>query len=262
MPAPGDAQRRFRAALADPDAAVPDGIVGPNGVPDASRFAVYRNNIVVALIETLKARYPVTCRLVGDACFHAVARDFVHSQPPRSPLLYAYGEGFADFVAPLPPARDVPYLADVARLESAWNDAYHAAEATPATLTALADVPADRLADLRVGLHPSLRLVVSAWPIASIWHAHQTEAEPASPNSWHGEAVLIVRPHAEIVVHRLPPGAAMLIEALRDGADLGAAAERVSASHADFDAAAALVELVQIGAVTELALPPSSESNA
>lgn len=256
-----DVQRHFRATLSDADSAVPDGVIGPNGLPDAARFAVYRNNIAFALIDVLKARYPVTCRLIGDACFHAVARDYVRRHPPRSPLLYAYGDDFADFLEPLPPARDVPYLADMVRLENAWNEAYHAAEATPAGLTVLAAVPPERLAELSVGLHPSLRLIVSAWPAASIWHAHQAAGEPASPENWSGEAVMIVRPHAEVIVHRLPPGAATFIEALRDGADFGAAAERAGAANAAFDAAFALVELVQMGAVIQIAIPPSSESN-
>ena len=56
---------------------------------------------------------------------------FVREQPPRSPLLAIYGDEFADFIAAFEPARELPYLADVARLEAARTRAYHAADATP-----------------------------------------------------------------------------------------------------------------------------------
>lgn len=253
-------QRAFRAALLDPTAPVPDGIVGRDGRPDEKRFAVYRNNVAVSLIEALKARFPVTCRLVGEACFVALARDFVAAHPPRSPLIHDYGGDFAEFIAPLPPSEDVPYLADIARLEDAWNVAYNAAEAEPLALRSLAAIPGDRLADIRVSLHPTLRLVVSAWPVASIWHAHQGDGEPTPPARWHGENVLVVRPDADVALRCLPPGAVPFIEALSSGRDLGAAAAAALAVQADFDPGAALVELIEIGAVTEIERPTEMEN--
>jgi hypothetical protein len=59
----------FAEALTDPKRAPPAGTMGREGGPDARRFAVYRNNVAVALIGAIEARYPVTRRLVGDAFF-------------------------------------------------------------------------------------------------------------------------------------------------------------------------------------------------
>ena len=48
-----------------------------------------------------------------------MAGAFARQSPPRSRLLAHYGEGFAEFIERFEPARLVPYLADMARLELA-----------------------------------------------------------------------------------------------------------------------------------------------
>ena len=124
----------FASALVDPMRAPPLQTMGREGAPDSRRFAVYRNNIAVSLIAAIEARYPVARRLVGDAFFRAMARAFVARSKPRSAVILHYGADFPDFIAEFEPARDIAYLADVARLENAWVDAYHSAEAEPLAL--------------------------------------------------------------------------------------------------------------------------------
>ena len=94
-------QKEFAGALLDPAAAVPMGIIGPDGLPTSRRFAVYRNNVVISLIEALQANFPAIRRLVGEEFFHGMAREFIIREPPSSPILLEYGAGFPDFVARL-----------------------------------------------------------------------------------------------------------------------------------------------------------------
>src|SRR5271155_1580618 len=118
--------RAFAAALGEPSAPPR----GRRGAPDARRFAVYRNNVAVGLIGALEARYPVSRRIVGDDLFRAMARAFAGARKPRSPVMIAYGEEFPEFVAAyvasLGARPNLAHLADVARLENAWVEAYHA----------------------------------------------------------------------------------------------------------------------------------------
>src|SRR5205807_2161977 len=122
-------QRTFSAALLDSDLPAPPGLLGPDGEPSPRRFSVYRNNVVVGLVEALKANYPAVCRIVGEDFFGAMARDYVVARPPTSPILLDYGGDFAAFIAGFEPTANLPYLADVARFERAWSEAYHACEA-------------------------------------------------------------------------------------------------------------------------------------
>ncbi|MBL8587921.1 MAG: putative DNA-binding domain-containing protein, partial [Methylobacteriaceae bacterium] len=110
--------RAFAAALLSPGAPAPPGLTTWNGSDPARRFAVYRNNVVVSLIEALSGAFPVTRELVGEEFFRAMAREFALGHPPRSPVMARFGEELPGFIAAFAPARELPWLADVAALEA------------------------------------------------------------------------------------------------------------------------------------------------
>ena len=70
-------------------------------------------------------------RITGVDFFRAMARFHIRATPPTSPLLFEYGRDFPDFIETYEYARAMPWLADIARIERAWLDAYHAADAGP-----------------------------------------------------------------------------------------------------------------------------------
>src|SRR5258708_8377668 len=121
----------FADALLNVNRPIPCGIMAHNAAVPARVFGVHRNNVTSGLVKALKSLFPVVEKIVGEEFFAAMARVFVMAQPPRSPLLAAYGDDFPQFVAAFEPAREIPYLADAARLEAARTRAYHAPHATP-----------------------------------------------------------------------------------------------------------------------------------
>ena len=136
----------------------------------------------------------------------------------------------------------IPFLADVARLESAWVEAYHAAEADALDLDALAAIAPDGLKPLRFRPHPAARLSRKfSHPAASIWAGSQGGGEPRAPDVWSAEEALVARPDADVFVRVLPPGGFAFAAALFSGASLGEAAALAAAD--DFDPGAHLVGL-------------------
>ena len=239
-------QDAFARALADPALPVPAGVTTARGKPDEKRFAVYRNNVAVALGRALASRFPVVARLVGEEFFAGMAKAYIAVRKPASPLIFAYGDDFADFIGGFEPAASLPYLADVARLEAAWTRAYHAADAEPLEISALAALDGDRLAASRLVPHPAAMLLRSRFPIGGIWQAHQHGGDGAG--SFGGvECVLVARPEFDVQVHVLPAQDAAFAEALLAGAVIGEAAERGSAERG-FDFGVALVGLIGLGA--------------
>ncbi len=241
-----DVLDRFVAALVDPAEAVPAGVNGRRAVTDTRRFAVYRNNVHVSLVEALSKRYPVVARLVGDDFFRGMARVYVASRKPASPLLIHYGADFPEFIAGFAPAATIPYLPDVARLESAWLEAYHAADAVPLGIAALLALPAEGLPGLRLVPHPATRLVVSRLPVGSIWSAHRSD--PVQPiGHARPETVLLVRPVADVGVTVLPAGDTGFVTALLSGKSVAEAAALAGPETAP---AQVLAGLVGLGAFT------------
>lgn len=242
-----ETQSAFAAAVRTSDRVKPAAVVG-----DAARFAVYRNNVAVSLRKALAETFPVVKALVGDEFFDAMAQVYVRGHLPQTPVLLHYGRTFADFIEGFEPASDVPYLADVARLERLWLDAYHAADATPADISILEDVPADNLDRAVIKAHPSLGVLCSAWPVYSIWRAHQqNDAPDLSAIAFGPEAVCVVRPHLEVQVTCLPAAAAIFIKAVLAGKPLDLA---IDALPEGADASALLLHVFQSGAVAGISI--------
>jgi hypothetical protein len=245
-----DVQAEFAAALRDPDGATPADVAGPDGRPAPRRFAVYRNNVIAGLIGAVSGAFPAVKRIVGDHFFDAMARAYVLAEPPRSPVLMDYGEGFADFIAAFEPAASLPYLADVARIERAWREAYHAAEAVALGPTDFAGIGEEDLSRLTFTLHPSLRILHSDYPALKVWRMNASD-EPLAPIDFRagGEDTLIVRPGAEVVVRLLPPGGYAFIAAFIRGGSLGEAAAAAMAADSRFDLALNIAGLIESGVV-------------
>ncbi len=243
------AQAELAAALLQADRPVPPGLLPP------ARFGVHRNNVVAGLIEALGAAYPAVRSLVGEAFFKAAAGLFVRQEPPQSPVLIDYGSGFPDFLESFPPAAGLPYLAPVARLERAWLAAFNAAEATPLPIAALGRVAEAELDRVRLALHPSLRLVVSRFPIVALWAANTGRGPHEAVDLGRAEAALVVRPAELVMVESLTPGMAAFVGALADGLDLGAAAGAAMRAKAGFALGPALGRLFSLGAVVGLGQP-------
>ncbi|WP_299624104.1 DUF2063 domain-containing protein [Pelagibius sp.] len=252
MPSLADLQGAFAAALRDPARRVPAAVVVGSEGPRARGFDVYRNNVAVSLTEALQAAFPVVQRLVGDDFFKAAAKAYVAQEPPRSPVLLLYGQGFGDFLDGFPPAQEVPYLSDVARLEWARLHAYHAADAPVLEISRLAEIPEAALGGLRFVLHPSLRLVRSRWPVVSIWAASSGQGNAEAVDMSVAQEAAVIRPALDVDLRLLPPGGYGFMEALMTGATLAEAAERASQQDTAFALAEHLQGLFQIGAVTAL----------
>lgn len=236
-------QRAFADAIYFDDAPIPATVRVGSGPAYASRFSVYRNNVIAGLINAIAARYPIVRKLLWDDTFNRIAQLYVMAEPPRSPILLQYGETFPQFLRTIGQGSSADYLADLAELEAARTRAYHAADATPLSLEAFKMLTPEELPDLRLTLHPSTQLLKSRFPVVSVWEANQ-HAGDNSLDLWQTECALIVRPHLKVEVRRLTPGAFELFKALFERLTIGEAIACATASTRDFDLAECFSALV------------------
>jgi hypothetical protein len=239
--------RGFADALLEPSRPLPTGLVTWNGSDPASRFAVYRNNAFVSLRSALADTFPVVCALAGEGLFTELARRYIRAEPPRSPVLTQYGDGFADWLACCGLAAHLPWLPDLARLERARVRAFHAADAPRLDADDIAARLAEpaRLPAARLMLQPSLHVVESAFAVVSLWAAHQGAARPQDVLPTQPEAALVLRIDDEVAVLRVPAAAAAFCRRLQQGLPLGDAA----ATDTTLDLGAALALLIRHGAL-------------
>lgn len=245
----GAIQNAFAAGLFETDPP-PAGLAAWNEAVPVRRYDVYRNNVASSLTGALASRFPVTERIVGPDFFRAMAGAFIRAQPPRSPVLLAYGDGFPDFAATFEPAQTLTYLPDVMRLELARGRAYHAADAQPLDPAALAAIDPALLGDLVLVPHPALSVLSSPHPVVTIWATNAGEKPLGPIDPWQGEHALVVRPRLTVEVIPLPPAGAAFFRRLAEGASLSQA----TAATVDegFDLTEALAILLRSGAFTTL----------
>ncbi len=195
-----------------------------------NRARVYQNNMLSALGKTIIDNFPAVARLVGEEFMRALARAYVEADPPRSPVLSAYGAGFPAFIERFPPAQSLPYLGDVAGLDWAYIEAVFSSNEPPLTADTLVGLDDDAIAGLSPGLHPSVRLVHSRWNACEIWAANRDaqvrvnvtlRSEPSTALIWRGP---------KGVTHRLvSPSIVTFAREVANGQSLGGAIERASA---------------------------------
>jgi len=210
------------------------------------RFGVYRKNVASALSNALRVRYPVTAKLMGAAPFAAITRDFVSAYRPRSPVLIEYGEEYPEFIASRAP---LPYLTDLARMESLWWRAYHAADAEPLAPECF-DIDPENLERARFVFLPSAAILRSSWAIGAIWQAAKENTGPSENNIEQPQTVLLWRPRADVHVNVIEAATARFLTVLMQGKRLADAIDTESDLQTQFETliASQLVTAIEMAA--------------
>jgi hypothetical protein len=242
-------EKCFAASVLDPSRRVPSVVRALTRRRAGSGLAVHRNNVSASLMSFVAARFPVVRAIAGDESFFARVRQFILMHPPRSPVLLHYGREFPRFVRDLGSEACFNYVADVAQLELARAEAYHAADAVAVATEDFASLLPEQVGALRVSFHPSASLLDSRFPIVSTWWAQQ-EHNYLDKGSWGAESALIVRPELDVEVWKLPPGGFAFMTSLAGGCSIAEAASAGFQHAATFDFAANLSVLIGARVVT------------
>lgn len=179
MPDLASFQRDFAAALTADEQ--------PEPSFRSSAFAVYRNTSARGAVEALRAAYPTVDMLVGGEMFTQVALDYRRERPPAGPVLSDYGGDFPLYLARQPWTSELPYLADVAKLDRLWLESFLAAGVEMIRPT--------MLGRSQIMLHPTARFGWFMTPALTIWQAHR---EPGGlvglEPDWREEGAVVTRP--------------------------------------------------------------------
>lgn len=238
-------QSDFIAAILDPAAPVPPGMVDPEGRPAGKRFNVYRNNLAASLTEALETGFPVLARLLGEQSFKTLALIFSRAHPPTSRALSQYGDAMPGFLENFQQLAAYPYLADITRLELAIRRSYHAADTE---LLNAAGMDPETLMELTPVLSPATQIIASPYPIHGIWRRN-TQADAPKPKPV-AETVMVTRPEFDPIPHLLPAGGAAFAQALDGRTTIALALERTIEAAPGIDLAPLLTLVLTSGALT------------
>jgi hypothetical protein len=241
-------QRDFASALLNPAMPVPKDV---KGTAD-KRYAIYRNNVTVGLVRAMEANFPAIRKLLGAEYFVGLAREFVQAHPPRSPLMFFYGDGFADFLQLQDDLVEYPYLADVARLEQKWRLSYHEQDAPCLSSDEIAGLNETQLSDLRLTSHPAFALLESPYAVHAIFKANRRDDDLEISSLNTPEYVVITRPQFNVETQTVSKGTYVFLSLLSEGQSLGEAADKAFEVDPDLDLAHCISTFLAAGAFQPL----------
>lgn len=240
------------------DAPLPDELnqfIANNAYPTSARgLNCYKSNAHAVAERALSAAYPVVTAILSTDSMAQLARALWHAHPPQRGDLAQWGDTLAAFVAQSTQLADLPWLADVARVEWALHQADGAADAVT-DLTTLALLATEDPAHLALRLAPGLQVLTSSHAVVPVLQAHrqptghaQAQAIEALGSNWcpaHPEHALVWRVgHQPAHLTALPDDEAAVLSALLAGQALLPALDS-----GDLDFATWLPEAIQRGCV-------------
>ena len=144
-----------------------------------------------------------------------MASVFLRSHPPDSPLLMLYGDKMPGFLDSFQPVQKYPYLADLARLELALVQSYHASDSLSVDPDSFGSIPPEQLMESTLSLAPSVHLIRSSWPIYQLWLFNTSPDAPKPQPA--AEDIVVLRAEFDPIPRLLPSGGGAFIDALLRG---------------------------------------------
>jgi hypothetical protein len=242
-------QQRFASRLLETDSGSVLDWVCSDGISALARVKIYQNNLHAGFTKTLALEFPVIQRLVGPDYFSQLALHFLRYHPSRSGDLHHVGAPFPGFLQTQFADSEYSYLADVARLEWAYQQCLVAEDSGCLDPQTLRDIPVDAYSSLRFTIRSTCCLVESPFPILRIWQANQSDAVvPDFIDLTTGaDHVVLVRTPAGFNLSRVPAGVFQLLTAFAAGQTLERALEAALGRDAQFDLGAALRRCIGLG---------------
>ena len=230
-----DAQAAIAATLLGGPDHLPHGLFAGGSAAVLRGLSVHANTISHARLVALEDSFPRTRDHLGAAEFNRVSRAFIDGGGAQGRTLAYIGTAFPGWLAD-------PVAADLARVEWAWLESYHAADAPALTLADLAGLDEAALLGLAVRRHPAVRVVALSRPSAPLLDPGLTRDV---------RMLLIARPDAAVRVLAIDAADAAALDLAHEITPLGNLIAHLAETHPD--GGAAVAALIGAGAFERLA---------
>jgi hypothetical protein len=142
------------------------------------RMAFYGNAYKLRLKEALTTDYECLHGYLGDDLFETLMEKYIESYPSHHPSLRYFGQHIAKLVEQQEPFRQLPEVAEIARIELAFGNSFDAADCQCASLEQLAQLDPEAWATLTLRFHGAVQLLPQQYNSFQIWRALSNEEAP------------------------------------------------------------------------------------
>lgn len=199
---------------------------------NTERLAIYKNNTLHSLSESVVDLYPSIEHAVGRDFLIATAKEYLKVSPPHSAALLNFALDFPDFLATFEHTKNYAYFPDLARIDMLRHQAYHAADEIPLTVDHIQQIPLEELAQSQIQLPKSCYLLTSKFKAYSLWESIRAQSD----NEIHidgTESTLIYRENLHVKTTQISQEAYYFLNKIKDGHTLGESLEKTLKEHTD-----------------------------
>jgi Putative DNA-binding domain len=209
-------------------------IVGDERITAAGHAGIYADAYFYRLLDALKEDFPATLAVAGADEFHNLITGYLLAHPPTQPSLLYAGRYLADYLGKSSMLARWPFIADLAQLERALIESFHAADAPALDREAVQSIPPDDWPAIALRLHPATRLLRLQWRVQEILCAVEQNFEP--PKATAAPVMMMVwRKQAQVSYRPVEPPEAIALELIERGCDFASLCEVVGSAAKDSD---------------------------
>jgi hypothetical protein len=158
--------------------------------PAQKRLHYYANGYRLRLKEVLRSDYERLHAYVGDELFEQLMDVYIDRYPSRYTSLRDYGQHMLGLVLTMEPFEQLPEVAEITRVEQAFNHSFDALDRDPVTWQQFAQLEPEAWPGLKFEFHGSVQLIAQRYNSFDIWQALSREQVP--PEKSQQQAVWVI----------------------------------------------------------------------
>lgn len=207
------------------------------------RINIYANAYFYRLLECLKEEFPAALAVADPKEFADLVRSYLVWRPPTEPSIFYAGRYLAEFLRNHNLSQRWPFIAELARLERATLESFHAADAPMLSGEALRGIAAEQWPAIELRAHPSVEILGGEWRVGDVLGAIESGEKWSEPP--HQATTLMVWRQGQHVHYRnLEAAETSALAILREGTSFAAICEAIAAANSESNQVALIGRLL------------------
>jgi len=215
-------------------------IIGDSRMSAAARAEIYSGAYFYRLLDALKEDFPATLAVMGGDEFHNLITGYLIAYPPTEPSLLYAGRYLADYFDQSPMLTRWPYIADLARLERALIESFHAADFMTLDRAAVEAIAPHDWPSLKLRFHPATHFLDAQWRVDEIVRAVAQDSEPPQALALPVR-IIVWRKDAQVFYRTVEAVEAVALALIAQGSEFEAICETIGAGVIDENAIPQLI---------------------
>ncbi|MFZ2059498.1 MAG: DNA-binding domain-containing protein [Candidatus Binatus sp.] len=214
-------------------------VLGDDRLSAEARVDIYANMYFYRIRDALKEDFAATLAVLGDDNFHNLVTGYLLEYPPTEPSISDCGRYLADYLSDHPLREDVPFVADLAKLERAVVEVFAGPDDAALDPDSLRATPPEDWPAMKLTIHPAAQILALEWRVSELLRAVE-DGRPWKPAERGGVKVLVWRRNARVFYRDLERAEADALDAVSRCSTFAEICEVVAANAEDQDPVAAM----------------------